>query len=109
MWPVDRMPDGSSSRPLPAHIAAQLRSAGGAEDTGGQAWEGRNLGEGTSHTHLFPDDDGASAPAIASAVAASTASGHAERSVAEGTGRAPAGARSTDGSVAARAPGAAPV
>lgn len=70
MWPVDRMPDGSSSRPLPAHIAAQLRSAGGAEDTGGQAWEGRNLGEGTSHTHLFPDDDGASAPAIASALAA---------------------------------------
>ena len=57
------MPDGSSSRPLPAHIAAQLRSAGGAEDTGGQAWEGRNLGEGTSHTHLFPDDDGASTDA----------------------------------------------
>ncbi|MBD2765364.1 SseB family protein [Kocuria sp. cx-455] len=64
------MPDGSSSPHLPAHIAAQLRSAGGAQDTGGQAWEGRNLGEGTSHTHLFPDDDGASAPAVASALTA---------------------------------------
>lgn len=64
------MPEGSASRPLPAHIAAQLRSAGGSEDTGGQAWEGRNLGEGTSHTHLFPDDDGAAAPAISSALAA---------------------------------------
>ena len=64
------MPDSSSSPQLPAHIAAQLRSAGGAEDTGGQAWEGRNLGEGTSHTHLFPGDDGTSAPAIASALAA---------------------------------------
>ena len=62
------MPDGSASRPLPAHIAAQLRSAGGSEDTGGQAWEGRNLGEGTSHTHLFPDDDGAAAPVISSAL-----------------------------------------
>lgn len=64
------MPDSTSSRPLPAHIIAQLRSAGGAEDTGGQAWEGRNLGEGADHTHLFPDDDGASAPAIASALTA---------------------------------------
>lgn len=64
------MPDSSDSRSLPAHIAAQLRSAGGSEDTGGQAWEGRNLGEGTSHTHLFPDDDGAAAPGISAALAA---------------------------------------
>lgn len=64
------MPDSSAHRPLPGHIAAQLRSAGGSEDTGGQAWEGRNLGEGTSHTHLFPDDDGAAAPGITSALAA---------------------------------------
>lgn len=64
------MPESSDPRPLPAHIAAQLRSAGGSEDTGGQAWEGRNLGEGTSHTHLFPDDDGAAAPGIAAALAA---------------------------------------
>ena len=48
-----------TERPLPGHIAAQLAGAGGVEDTGGQAWAGRNLGEGTSHTHRFPDDDGA--------------------------------------------------
>ncbi|WP_396415178.1 SseB family protein [Kocuria rhizosphaerae] len=51
-------------------MAAQLASAGGAEDTGGQAWAGRNLGEGTSHTHLFPDDDGAAVPAVVRALAA---------------------------------------
>ncbi|MFE7630104.1 SseB family protein [Kocuria sp. NPDC057446] len=53
-----------TQRPLPGHIAAQLAGAGGTEDTGGQAWAGRNLGEGTSHTHRFPDDDGAAAPAV---------------------------------------------
>ncbi|MFI7496854.1 SseB family protein [Kocuria sp. M4R2S49] len=53
-----------TERPLPGHIAAQLAGAGGAEDTGGQAWAGRNLGEGTSHTHRFPDDDGAAVPAV---------------------------------------------
>lgn len=45
-------------RELPAHIVAQLASAGRETDTGGQPWEGRNLGEGTSHTHQFPDDTG---------------------------------------------------
>ncbi|QRZ61066.1 SseB family protein [Rothia sp. ZJ932] len=49
----------SSPRQLPAHIAAQLASAGRETDTGGQPWAGRNLGEGTSHTHQFPDDSGA--------------------------------------------------
>ena len=53
-----------TERSLPAHIAAQLRGAGGTADTGGQAWAGRNLGEGTGHTHLFPGDDGAAAPAV---------------------------------------------
>ena len=56
------------ARALPAHIAAQLRSAGGPTDTGGQAWEGRNLGEGTSHTHLFPDDPGTADAGIARAL-----------------------------------------
>lgn len=46
-------------RQLPAHILAQLASAGRETDTGGQPWAGRNLGEGTSHTHQFPDDTGA--------------------------------------------------
>ena len=57
-----------TERPLPAHIAAQLAGAGGTEDTGGQAWAGRDLGEGTSHTHRFPDDDGAAAPAVLQAL-----------------------------------------
>lgn len=49
-------PDGK--RELPAHIAAQLASAGRETDTGGQPWKGRNLGEGTSHTHQYKGDDG---------------------------------------------------
>ncbi|WP_058955867.1 SseB family protein [Kocuria rhizophila] len=61
------MPD-DAARPLPAHIAAQLRSAGGPTDTGGQAWEGRNLGEGTSHTHQFPDDPGTADPDLTAAL-----------------------------------------
>ena len=61
------MSGAHGARALPAHIAAQLRSAGGPTDTGGQAWEGRNLGEGTSHTHLFPDDPGTADPAVARA------------------------------------------
>ncbi|RLY92404.1 SseB family protein [Kocuria tytonicola] len=62
--------DHDAARALPPHIAAQLRSAGGPADTGGQAWEGRNLGEGTSHTHQFPEDDGAAAPALGRALTA---------------------------------------
>lgn len=50
------------SRPLPPHIAAQLRSAGGAADTGGQPWAGRDLAHG--HHHQFGDDDGAADAAL---------------------------------------------
>ena len=60
----------NGARPLPAHIAAQLRSAGGPTDTGGQAWKGRNLGEGTSHTHQFPEDDGSADPTLFRALTA---------------------------------------
>ncbi len=59
-----------TDRRLPEHIAAQLRGAGGTADTGGQAWAGRNLGEGTSHTHLFPGDEGAADPGVLAALAA---------------------------------------
>ncbi|MFW0155616.1 SseB family protein [Rothia sp. P6271] len=55
----------SASRSLPAHIQAQLNSAGGETDTGGQPWKGRNLGEGTSHRHQFSQDDGARDAVIA--------------------------------------------
>lgn len=52
----------SGGRQLPPHIAAQLRSAGGETDTGGQPWAGRDLAHG--HTHLFSDDDGAADHAL---------------------------------------------
>lgn len=58
----------TSPRELPEHIKAQLASAGRETDTGGQAWEGRNLGEGTSHTHAFPDDDGTTPASLAEAL-----------------------------------------
>lgn len=54
------MPQGK--RELPAHIAAQLASAGRETDTGGQPWKGRNLGEGTSHTHQYKGDEGLTDP-----------------------------------------------
>ena len=63
-------PEHGTGRPrrlLPEHIAAQLRSAGGPTDTGGQPWAGRNLGEGTSHTHQYPGDDGLTPPAVSQA------------------------------------------
>ena len=59
-----------SPRELPAHIQAQLRSAGRETDTGGQPWKGRNLGEGTSHTHAYPQDDGLTPAPVAEALEA---------------------------------------
>lgn len=59
---------GAPRRELPAHIAAQLASAGRETDTGGQPWAGRNLGEGTSHTHLYPGDDGKTPAALEEAL-----------------------------------------
>ena len=58
----------SQHRELPAHIKAQLASAGRTTDTAGQPWAGRNLGEGTSHTHQFPADDGATEPPVSQAL-----------------------------------------
>lgn len=55
---------GEDQRNLPTHIAAQLASAGQKTDTGGQPWEGRNLAEGTSHTHQYPGDQGTTDPAL---------------------------------------------
>lgn len=57
-------PAPGTKREFPVHIAAQLASAGRETDTGGQPWEGRNLGEGTSHTHQFPGDNGLTDPAL---------------------------------------------
>ncbi len=55
-------------RELPAHIQAQLASAGRETDTGGQPWSGRNLGEGTSHTHQYPTDTGETEQKLARAL-----------------------------------------
>jgi hypothetical protein len=58
----------SEPRELPAHIQAQLASAGRQTDTGGQPWEGRDLGEGTSHVHGYPEDDGRTPAGVAEAL-----------------------------------------
>jgi hypothetical protein len=42
---------------LPGHIAAALAGAGGATDSAGQPWAGRDLPQGESY-HNFDDDDG---------------------------------------------------
>ncbi len=61
-------PDGASGkgegRELPAHIRAQLASAGRTTDTAGQPWKGRNLGEGSSHKHQFAQDSGQTEPQV---------------------------------------------
>lgn len=54
----------ATKKELPAHIQAQLASAGRETDTAGQTWQGRNLGEGTSHVHQFSGDDGATDPHV---------------------------------------------
>ena len=59
-----------AQRTLPAHITAQLRSAGRETDTGGQPWKGRNLGEGTSQTHQYYGDDGLTDPDLEQVLAA---------------------------------------
>lgn len=56
-----------SGRELPAHIAAQLRSAGREADTAGQPWRGRDLAHG--HDHLFIGDDGGADAALTRALA----------------------------------------
>lgn len=64
----DRQKPSGPVRELPAHIQAQLRSAGGETDTGGQPWKGRDLEHG--HGHLFPGDTGEVDTALGSALAA---------------------------------------
>lgn len=45
-------------RQLPGHIAAALAGAGGARDSAGQPWAGRNLSGDAAKIHNFEDDDG---------------------------------------------------
>ncbi|WP_068168044.1 SseB family protein [Rothia sp. ND6WE1A] len=68
-------------RELPAHIVAQLASAGRSTDTAGQPWDGRNLGEGTSHTHQYPSDTGRTESAVQQAFVAFVAGDIVEENV----------------------------
>lgn len=58
--------DRPARRELPPHMAAQLRGAGGATDSGGQPWAGRDPAQG--HSHLFSADDGAADLVLARAL-----------------------------------------
>ncbi|AJT40599.1 SseB family protein [Psychromicrobium lacuslunae] len=58
---------GSPSRDLPAHIAAALQGAGGAADSAGRAWQGRDL---SGEYHQFDGDDGVADPMLSAALTA---------------------------------------
>ena len=53
---------------LPAHIAAALAGAGGAGDSAGQSWAGRDLSGEGNPLHQFDHDDGSADPAYEAAV-----------------------------------------
>lgn len=59
-----------ASRQLPGHIAAALAGAGGAGDSAGQPWAGRDLSRNATTTHNFEDDDGTADAGYLAAVAA---------------------------------------
>lgn len=54
-------------KPLPGHIAAKLAGAGGATDSAGQPWQGRDLPAQEKY-HNFENDDGATDAHFAAAV-----------------------------------------
>ncbi len=57
-------------RQLPGHIAAALAGAGGAVDSAGQPWAGRDLSGDAAKIHNFEDDDGTADAGYLAAVAA---------------------------------------
>ncbi|MGO4472746.1 SseB family protein [Arthrobacter sp. M-10] len=57
-------------RQLPGHIAAALAGAGGAGDSAGQPWAGRDLSGDAAKIHNFEDDDGTADAGYLAAVAA---------------------------------------
>jgi hypothetical protein len=61
---------GHARRELPGHIAAALAGAGGAGDSAGQSWAGRNLRGDAAKIHNFEDDDGTADAGYVAAVAA---------------------------------------
>lgn len=59
-----------ASRALPGHIAAALAGAGGATDSAGQAWTGRDLSGEGNPLHNFDADDGGADAGYTAALAA---------------------------------------
>ncbi|BAS13031.1 hypothetical protein AHiyo8_13340 [Arthrobacter sp. Hiyo8] len=55
---------------MPGHIAAALAGAGGAGDSAGQPWAGRDLSGDAAKIHNFEDDDGTADAGYLAAVAA---------------------------------------
>lgn len=57
--PEPGTPEGAAPRrELPGHIAAALAGAGGATDSAGTPWAGRDLSGDAAKIHNFEDDDG---------------------------------------------------
>ncbi len=57
-----------AKKELPAHIAAALAGAGGAGDSAGQTWAGRDLSGEGNPLHQFDHDDGRTDPAYEAAL-----------------------------------------
>ncbi|MEZ2391042.1 SseB family protein [bacterium RCC_150] len=68
-------------RELPGHIAAALAGAGGAGDSAGRPWAGRNLAGDSAKIHNFEDDDGAADPGYLAALDALLAGSGSEAGV----------------------------
>lgn len=56
-----------AERKLPGHIEASLAGAGGATDSAGVSWQGRDLSETEGPAHNFATDDGSADPGYAAA------------------------------------------
>lgn len=73
--PGHQQPAGSAGEPqprreLPGHIAAALAGAGGATDSAGTPWAGRDLSGDAAKIHNFEDDDGSADAGYLAAIAA---------------------------------------
>jgi hypothetical protein len=60
----------AAKRELPGHIAAALSGAGGATDSAGRPWSGRDLSGPGNPLHNFNDDDGSADRGYLAAIAA---------------------------------------
>lgn len=70
-----------AERHLPGHIAAALQRAGGAVDSAGQSWEGRDLSGEGNPLHNFDNDNGLIEPKLEAALAALVAGTGSEQQV----------------------------